>query len=86
MEHVVQVRQHGLMAAVELAHDKAADTPYEPGERMGHRVIMAARKHGVIIRPLGDSIVLMPPLSSTVEDIDLLLSALGQAITEVTGG
>ena len=86
MEHVVQVRQHGLMAAVELAADKATDTPYEPGLRMGHRVIMAARKYGVIIRPLGDSIVLMPPLSSTVKDIDLLLSALGQAITEVTGG
>ena len=86
MEHVVQVRQHGLMAAVELAADKATDTPYQPGERMGHRVIMAARKHGVIIRPLGDSIVLMPPLSSTVEDIDLLLNALGQAIAEVTEG
>ncbi|MBU1156284.1 MAG: adenosylmethionine--8-amino-7-oxononanoate transaminase [Proteobacteria bacterium] len=86
MEHVVQVRQHGLMAAVELARDKAVDTPYDPGERMGHRVIMAARKYGVIIRPLGDSIVLMPPLSSTTQDIELLMSALGQAIAEVTEG
>ncbi|MFH2125025.1 MAG: adenosylmethionine--8-amino-7-oxononanoate transaminase [Pseudomonadota bacterium] len=84
MEHVVQVRQHGLMAAVELAADKAADTPYEPGQRMGHRVIMAARKYGVIIRPLGDSVVLMPPLSSTTQDIELLISALGQTIAEVT--
>ncbi|MBU4275347.1 MAG: adenosylmethionine--8-amino-7-oxononanoate transaminase [Proteobacteria bacterium] len=86
MDHVVQVRQHGLMAAVELARDKAVDTPYEPGERMGHRVIMAARKYGVIIRPLGDSIVLMPPLSSTTQDIEFLISALGQAIAEVTEG
>ncbi|MBU1276634.1 MAG: adenosylmethionine--8-amino-7-oxononanoate transaminase [Proteobacteria bacterium] len=86
MDHVVQVRQQGLMAGVELARDKATDTPYDPSLRMGHKVIMAARKHGVIIRPLGDTVVLMPPLSSTTQDIDLLLSALGQAIAEVTGG
>lgn len=86
MDHVIEVRQQGLMAGVELAKDKAAGTPYEPVERMGHKVIMAARKHGVIIRPLGDTVVLMPPLSSTTEDIDLLLGALGRAIAEVTEG
>ncbi|MCF8041826.1 MAG: adenosylmethionine--8-amino-7-oxononanoate transaminase [Desulfarculaceae bacterium] len=85
MEHVVQVRQHGLMAGVEITADKSTDTPYEPGLRIPHQIIMAARKHGVIIRPLGDAIVLMPPLSSTTEDIDLLLDALGKAIAEVCG-
>lgn len=86
MDHVVQVRQQGLMAGVELAANKATDTPYQPGERMGHRVIMAARKYGVILRPLGDTVVLMPPLSTTTQDIEVLLSALGQAIAEITEG
>ncbi|MBF0476015.1 MAG: hypothetical protein HQK59_09315 [Deltaproteobacteria bacterium] len=52
---------------------------------MGHRVIMACRQHGVIIRPLGDTIVLMPPLSSTAEEIDHLLKAVEAGISEVTG-
>ena len=82
--HVVEVRQQGLMVGVELAADKEADTPYEPGQRMGHRVIMAARRLGVIIRPLGDTVILMPPLSSTVEEIRHLVEALDQAIAEVT--
>ncbi len=86
LEHVVEVRQQGLMAGVELAQDKATDTPYEPGLRMGHQVIMAARKYGVIVRPLGDTIVLMPPLSSSTQEIEFLISAVGQAIAEVTEG
>jgi adenosylmethionine-8-amino-7-oxononanoate aminotransferase len=82
--HVGEVRQQGLMVAVEVVEDKEADRPYAPGLRMGHQVIMAARKHGVIIRPLGDSIILMPPLSSSVEEIRHLLDALDKAIVEVT--
>ncbi len=83
--HVAEVRQQGLMVGVELVQDKAADRPYEPGLRMGHRVIMAARNHGVIIRPLGDTVVLMPPLSSSLEEISHLADAVGRAIDEVTG-
>ncbi len=86
MEHVIQVRQQGLMAGIELVADKKNGTPYEPGLRMGHQVIMAAREHGVIIRPLGDTIVLMPPLSSSLEEIDHLLSTMERAIRQVTEG
>jgi adenosylmethionine-8-amino-7-oxononanoate aminotransferase len=82
--HVAEVRQQGLMVGVELIADKDTDTSYEPGQRMGHRVIMAARKHGVIIRPLGDTVILMPPLSSTTKEIRHLVDALDKAIAEVT--
>jgi adenosylmethionine-8-amino-7-oxononanoate aminotransferase len=86
MEHVAEVRQQGLMVGVELVQEKETGDPYPPEMRMGHEVIMACRKRGVIIRPLGDTVVLMPPLSSTPEEIDLLLDALAQGIAEVTEG
>jgi len=84
LPHVVQVRHQGLMAGIELAADKAADTPYPPGLRMGHRVILACRPKGVVIRPLGDTVVLMPPLASSLEELDHLLGAVEEAIVEVT--
>ena len=84
--HVIEVRQQGMMVGMDLVQDKAGAAPYAPGLRMGHQVIMACRKHGVIIRPLGDTVVLMPPLSSTEEEIDLLLTALTCSLDEVTGG
>ena len=85
LPHVVEVRQLGLMAGVEIVADKERDIPYDPGLRMGHRVIMACRARGVIIRPLGDTLVLMPPLSSTAQEIDHLVAAVAESISEVTG-
>ena len=84
--HVAEVRQQGMMVGVELVEDKAAGRAYDPALRMGHQVIMACRQHGVIIRPLGDTVILMPPLSSSSEEIDLLLSALTSSLDQVTGG
>jgi adenosylmethionine-8-amino-7-oxononanoate aminotransferase len=82
--HVVEVRQQGLMAGIELVRDKTTGRAYDPEQRMGHRVIMACRPQGVIIRPLGDTVVLMPPLASSAEEIDLLLAAVDKAIAQVT--
>ena len=86
LPHVVEVRQEGMMCGIELAADPAADQPYPVEARMGHQVIMAARKHGIIIRPLGDTVVLMPPLASSEEEIAHLLRGVRRAIVEVTGG
>jgi adenosylmethionine-8-amino-7-oxononanoate aminotransferase len=86
LEHVVEVRQQGMMVGVELAQDAEKDQPYPVQARMGHRVIMACRRHGVIIRPLGDSVILMPPLASSWEELGHLLDALKKSITQVTGG
>ncbi|MBI5523797.1 MAG: adenosylmethionine--8-amino-7-oxononanoate transaminase [Desulfarculus sp.] len=86
MPHVIETRQQGLMAGIELTADKATGQAYEPGLRMGHRVIMACRPLGVIIRPLGDTVVLMPPLASSEDEIAHLLTAVEKAIAQVTEG
>ncbi len=84
LEHVGEVRQRGMMIGIELVHDRATKAEFPYGDRVGHRVCLAARKHGVLLRPLGNVIVLMPPLSLTADEADLLASALRKAIVEVT--
>ena len=85
MLHVADVRQCGVMVGVELAADAAERRPYAAERRMGARVTAAARRRGVIVRPLGDVVVLMPPLSITGEEIDRLVTVVRDAIAEVTG-
>jgi len=75
--HIAELRQHGLMAGVLLKHDHPEEA------RIGHRVCMQARRHGVIVRPLGDLIVLMPALAMTVPQIQKLVSSVGHAIHDV---
>jgi adenosylmethionine-8-amino-7-oxononanoate aminotransferase len=83
-KHVGQVRQCGFMVGIELVADRKTKKAYPAQERIGHRVILEARKHGVIIRPLGDVIVLMPPLSIREKEIDTLCSVVFDAIRTVT--
>ncbi len=82
---VGDVRQRGMIAGVEIFEDPAKRTPFPVKARMGHRVCMAVRQHGVILRNLGDVIVLMPPLSITLEEIEFLVESLEKAIGEVCG-
>jgi adenosylmethionine-8-amino-7-oxononanoate aminotransferase len=82
--HVGDVRQWGLMAGIELVRDRDRRKAYDPAERIGVRVISEARRHGVIIRPLGNVIILMPPLSITDDELDTLIRVTGEAIASVT--
>jgi adenosylmethionine-8-amino-7-oxononanoate aminotransferase len=82
--HVGEVRQCGIMVGIELVYDRKTKQLFPPEKRTGHRVIMEARKRGVIIRPLGDVIVLMPPLSISKKEIDLLCQAVYDSIRMVT--
>jgi adenosylmethionine-8-amino-7-oxononanoate aminotransferase len=84
LEHVGSVRYKGLMGGVELVKDRKTKEPYPFDERIGNRTIMAARKEGVMLRPLGDVIVLMPPLSVSLDELDLLFTATEKAIRIVT--
>lgn len=84
LPHVAEVRQKGLMIGIELCRDRRV--PYPPEEAIGARVCQAARRHGVLIRPLGPVIVLMPPLSITTAQIEHLVRATAAAITESTSG
>ena len=65
MAHVGEVRQRGLMVGIELVRDRATREEYAYGLRVGHRVCQEARKRGAILRPLGNVVVLMPPLAMT---------------------
>jgi adenosylmethionine-8-amino-7-oxononanoate aminotransferase len=69
------IRQQGLMVGVELA-------PPRDGLRWGRRVCAASVRHGVLLRPLGDVVVLMPILTSTSEEIERIVATLERAITE----
>ncbi len=84
LRHVGEIRHVALMGGIELFEDVTARRAYPPERRMGHRVIKEARRHGVIIRPLGDVIVVMPPLSVTTDEIDALLHVVHRAIKTVT--
>ncbi|MBM4270863.1 MAG: adenosylmethionine--8-amino-7-oxononanoate transaminase [Deltaproteobacteria bacterium] len=84
LAHVGEIRQCGFMVGIELVAGKETKEPYPPEKRVGHRVIMDARKRGVIIRPLGDVIVLMPPLSISYGEIDLLCDAVYESIRVIT--
>jgi adenosylmethionine-8-amino-7-oxononanoate aminotransferase len=59
--------------------------PYPPAARLGRRVVSAARARGVVLRPLGDVIVLMPPLAIGPAELDRLVDATRDAIVDATG-
>ncbi|HEY7714448.1 MAG TPA: adenosylmethionine--8-amino-7-oxononanoate transaminase [Candidatus Binatia bacterium] len=82
--HVSDARQWGYMVGIELAEDKTKRKNYAPERRIGHKVILEARKRGVLIRPLGDIIILMPPLTITSEELSALLDVVYDAICAVT--
>jgi adenosylmethionine-8-amino-7-oxononanoate aminotransferase len=73
---VREVRRRGLMVGVELA-------PPGPGLRWGRRVCAGTVARGVLLRPLGDVVVVMPPLTVTAEEIDRIVTALVGALDEV---
>ena len=77
---VHEVRQCGLIAGLELRQESGERFP--AGEHMGERVCLAARAHGLLTRPIRDTIVLMPPLCSTTEEITGACEALGRAVDE----
>jgi adenosylmethionine-8-amino-7-oxononanoate aminotransferase len=73
------------MVGIELTKDRSTKTPFSPEQRVGARVVQNVRKMGVILRPLGDVVVLMPPLSITGDEIRFLVSAATEAIIEICG-
>ena len=84
LNHVGDVRQCGLIAAIELVKDKSTKEPYPWEERMGIKVCLEARKRGLLIRPLGHIIVIMPPLIIKIHEIDRLLDIIHESIQIVT--
>jgi adenosylmethionine---8-amino-7-oxononanoate aminotransferase len=84
--HVGDVRQRGFMVGIELVADKNTREPFPVARRTGHRVILEARKLGAILRPLGDVIILMPPLCLTTAELEALCRITSEAIEGGTAG
>ena len=84
LDHVGAVRQCGLVAGLDLVADKATGTPYPWQEQRGTRASLAARPHGALVRQLGDTVVLMPPLCITLDELDHLAAAVEAGIRAAT--
>ena len=79
---VGDTRQVGLLGAVDLVSDAQLKLPYPWEEKRGLRVCEVARQHGVFLRPLGSVLVIMPPLSVTLEQLDTIGRAVIAGIAE----
>ncbi|MDA1039567.1 MAG: adenosylmethionine--8-amino-7-oxononanoate transaminase [Planctomycetota bacterium] len=84
LNHVGDVRQCGLTAGFDLVVDKASRTPFPWQEQRGMQACRAARRHGALLRPLGDVVVIMPPLSITLDELDRLCAATERGIQDAT--
>jgi adenosylmethionine-8-amino-7-oxononanoate transaminase len=76
LPHVGDIRQKGFMVGIELVEDKPTRRPFDPKRRVGAQVCTNARKQGVILRPLGDVVVLMPPLAMGLDDLKQIVEAV----------
>jgi adenosylmethionine-8-amino-7-oxononanoate aminotransferase len=81
---VGEVRQRGLMVGIELVADRATKEPFPEQLQVGAEVAKATRPRGVVVRPLGDVVVLMPPLAMTEAELSRLVAATAEAIDEAT--
>lgn len=81
---VGEVRQKGFMVGIELVRDRKTMAPFPWQDAIGVKVCQEARKHGVILRPLGNVIVIMPPLGISLEELDVLLNATYRSVEFVT--
>ena len=84
LAHVGEVRARGLAAGVELIKNPNTNEPYPLEEKVGIRVCRAALARGAMLRPLVNTIVLMPPLQISLSELDALLDIVYDAIGEVT--
>lgn len=80
---VGEVRGRGMMAGLELVADQTARTPFAWEQRMGHRVVLAARERGVNLRAIGDLVLCVPALTIARDEIALLGRVLREALESV---
>lgn len=84
LPNVGDIRQAGFMVGIELVKDRDSKMPYPAKDRIGHVVVLEARRRGVILRPLGNVIVLMPPLSISRAELKSLLDLTYASIAVAT--
>ena len=74
------------MAGIELVRDRRTREPWPPKERMGARACRMARERGVMLRPLGDVVVVMPPLAIDLNLLDRLGDVLYNSVKALANG
>ena len=77
---VGDIRQRGFMVGIELVQDKTTKVPYPLSAKAGHHVAAIARSKGLILRPIGNVLVLIPPLSTTTEELKKMLEIITKSI------
>jgi adenosylmethionine---8-amino-7-oxononanoate aminotransferase len=82
--HVAEVRQRGLIVAIEMVRDKARRDPYPWQERRGLAVYRHGLERGVLLRPIGNVIYFMPPYVITPPEIDLMVDVAAEGIEKAT--
>jgi adenosylmethionine---8-amino-7-oxononanoate aminotransferase len=82
--HVGEIRQHGMILAVEMVRDRALREPYDWRERRGLRVYRRALERGVLLRPIGNVVYFMPPYVVTPEEIALMVGVARDGIEHAT--
>lgn len=82
--HVGDVRQRGLIAGIELVEDKATKKPFPWAEKRGIRVCQTAIENGVWLRPLGNVVVILPPLAISLDQLDQICQAVTKGIDKAT--
>ncbi|MEZ4599116.1 MAG: adenosylmethionine--8-amino-7-oxononanoate transaminase [Syntrophotaleaceae bacterium] len=87
LPHVGEFRRCGMVAALELVLDKTGKVPFPWQERRGYRVFQESLKRGALLRPLGNVVYFMPPLTISSAELETLLDiAYDSVITTVAGG
>ncbi len=83
LPHVGEIRQLGFIAGIDLVADKATGAAFPWAAQTGARVCAAARGHGLLTRPIGDTLVLMPPYCVSEAQVESMVAALRLSIQEV---
>lgn len=81
--HVGEIRQKGILVGIELVADKATQQFFEPEQRIGHQITLAARRRGLFTRPLGDVVTIVPAPAMPAELVNRVCDLLFESIREV---
>ena len=80
--NVGDIRQEGTILAVEIVAERSSRKPFPAEERRGARICQAAKQFGLLTRPIGDVLILMPPYSTTSDELEQMVSALQKALAK----